>query len=190
MVGDDRRVDDAVDIATLQRISARDQSAVSDLYDRHSRLLFSLISRIVHDRAEAEEVLQEVFLSVWTKVHTYDPKLGSPIGWLVRLARNRAIDRFRALAARTRAVEAMDEPHLGDNPEEATVRNQERSRIRHALEALPGEQRQLIEQAYFRGLTHSELAKAFGLPLGTVKTRVRSGMQALRAQLGVAIVSR
>jgi RNA polymerase sigma-70 factor (ECF subfamily) len=187
VAGDDRRGEDAVDIALLQRISARDQPAVSDLYDRHSRLLFSLITRIVHDRAEAEEVLQEVFLSVWTKAHTFDPRLGSPIGWLVRLARNRAIDRLRMLDARTRAVEAMDEPHLGDNPEDATVRNQERSRVRQALGTLPAEQRRLIEQAYFRGLTHSELAEAFGLPLGTVKTRVRSGMQALRAQLGVAL---
>jgi RNA polymerase sigma-70 factor (ECF subfamily) len=185
---DDRRGEDAVDIALLHRISARDQSAVSDLYDRHSRLLYSLITRIVHDRAEAEEVLQEVFLSVWTKAHTFDHRLGSPVGWLVRLARNRAIDRLRTLDARTRAVEAMDEPSVGDNPEESTVRNQEGGRVRQALSTLPAEQRLLIEQAYFRGLTHSELAEAFGLPLGTVKTRVRSGMQALRAQLGVAIV--
>ena len=179
-----------MDTVLLQRISSGDHTAVSELYDRHGRLLFSLIVRIVHDRAEAEEVLQEVFLSVWTKAHTYDSRLGSPMGWLVRLARNRAIDRLRALDARTRAVEAMDEPGLGDNPEDAIVRNQERSRVRQALETLPAEQRQLIEQAYFRGLTHSELAKVFGLPLGTVKTRVRSGMQGLRAQLGVAGVRR
>ena len=188
MAGDDRREVDAVDIALLQRISTRDHTAVAELYDRHSRLLFSLITRIVHDRAEAEEVLQEVFLTVWTKAHTYDSRLGSPMGWLVRLARNRAIDRFRTLGARARAVEAMDEPQPGDNPEATTVRNQERSRVRQALGTLPAEQRQLIEQAYFRGLTHSELAEAFGLPLGTVKTRVRSGLQTLRAQLGVATV--
>jgi len=189
-VAGDRRDEDAADIALLERIRARDHAAVSDLYDRHGRPLFSLIARILHDRAEAEEVLQEVFLSVWTKAHTYDPVLGSPIGWLVRLARNRAIDRLRTQAARARAVEAMDEPATGDNPEDAAARNQERGRVRQALGTLPQEQRQLIECAYFRGLTHSELAEAFALPLGTIKTRVRSGMQALRLQLGSAVVQR
>jgi RNA polymerase sigma-70 factor (ECF subfamily) len=176
------------DIALLERIAARDQNAVADLYDRHSRLLFSLILRIVRDRGDAEEVLQEVFLSVWTKADTYNASLGSPIGWLVRLARNRAIDRLRTLTVRARAVSAVEEPPGPENPEQAAARSQEQGRVRSALDSLPQEQRELLEQAYFRGLSHSELADAFGLPLGTVKTRVRAGMQALRLQLGIALV--
>jgi RNA polymerase sigma-70 factor (ECF subfamily) len=190
VAGDDRGLDPALlaDITLLQRIAARDQTAVSDLYDRHNCLLFSLILRIVRDRAEAEEVLQEVFLSIWNKATTYDSSLGSPIAWLVRLARNRAIDRVRTLGARARAIEALEVPAAGDNPEQAAARSQERSRVRTALGTLPHEQRELIEEAYFRGMTHSELAEAFALPLGTVKTRVRSAMQALREQLGSASV--
>ena len=176
------------DIALLERISARDQGAVADLYDRHHRLLFALILRILRDRGEAEEVLQEVFLSVWTKADTYNPSLGSPVGWLVRLARNRAIDRLRTLSVRARAVTAVDEPPALENPEEAAARSEQQGRVRSALDSLPAEQRELLEQAYFRGLTHSELAEAFALPLGTVKTRVRSGMQALRQRLGIATV--
>ena len=175
------------DIALLERVTARDPQALAELYDRHSRLLFTLIVRIVRDRAEAEEVLQEVFLAVWTKAATYNATLGSPVGWLVRLARNRAIDHFRTSGVRARTVESVEAPPIGDNPEEAASRNQERRRVRSALDTLPDEQRVLIEQAYFRGMTHSELAEAFALPLGTVKTRVRAGMQALRQQLGIAV---
>ena len=175
------------DIALLERITAHDQQALSELYDRHSRLLFTLITRIVRDRAEAEEVLQEVFLAVWTKAATYSATLGSPVGWLVRLARNRAIDHFRTSRVVARTLERVEGPPIGDNPEEAASRNQERRRVRSALDTLPDVQKELIEQAYFGGMTHSELAEAFALPLGTVKTRVRAGMQALRQQLGNAV---
>jgi RNA polymerase sigma-70 factor, ECF subfamily len=175
------------DIALLQRIAARDQLALAELYDRHSGLLFALIVRIVRDRAEAEEVLQEVFLGVWTKAASYDATLGSPVGWLVGFARNRAIDHWRSSGVRARTLESVESPPGGDNPEQAASRNQERGRVRSALDTLPDEQRALIEQAYFRGMTHSELAEAFALPLGTVKTRVRAGMQALRRQLGIAV---
>jgi RNA polymerase sigma-70 factor (ECF subfamily) len=175
------------DIALLGRVTARDQAALTELYDRHSRLLFTLIVRIVRDRAEAEEVLQEVFLAVWTKAATYSAALGSPVGWLVRLARNRAIDHFRTSRVVARTLESVEAPPIGDNPEEAASRSEESRRVRNALDTLPDEQRALIELAYFRGMTHSELAEAFALPLGTVKTRVRAGMQALRQQLGAAV---
>ena len=184
------------DIVLLDRIIARDQSAVADLYDRHSRLLFSLILRILHDRGEAEEVLQEVFLSVWTKADTYDTTLGCPAAWLVRIARNRGIDRLRANSVRTRTLEAV-QPQPGgsglriveeaqgadDDPETSAARSEQRGGVLRALDTLPAEQRELIEHAYFLGLTHSELAARFGLPLGTVKSRVRAGMLALRQQL-------
>ena len=171
------------DVALIDRIAARDQSALAELYDRHARLLFGLILRILRSRADAEEVLQEVFLLVWTRAETYNPALGPPAAWLVRIARNRAIDRLRANGVRTRAVESVPLPRPVESPEtHAAVTEQQRT-VARALESLPHEQRELIEQAYFLGLTQSELAERFRLPLGTVKTRIRTGMLALRERL-------
>jgi RNA polymerase sigma-70 factor (ECF subfamily) len=173
------------DITLIERIVARDERAVGELYDRHSRLLFGLILRVLRDRGEAEEVLQEVFVSVWNRAESYNVSLGVPAAWLVRIARNRAIDRLRANTVRLRAVEAAPNPETPreQNPElRASLTEQQRAVVR-ALEALPADQRVLIEQAYYFGLTQSELAEKFNLPLGTVKTRVRTGMQTLRQQL-------
>jgi RNA polymerase sigma-70 factor, ECF subfamily len=176
--------DDArAEIAILDRIVARDERAVAELYDRHSRLLYGLIVRILRDRSEAEEVLQEVFVLVWTRAETYNVALGSPAAWLVRIARNRAIDRLRSNAVRLRAVEAAPPPDAADNPETRAAESEQQRVVKRALDGLPHEQRVLIEQAYFLGLTQSELAERFQLPLGTVKTRIRSGMIALREQL-------
>lgn len=177
--------DTRADIALLDRIVARDERAVAELYDKHSRLLFGLILRILRDRSEAEEVLQEVFLQVWTRAETYNVALGSPAGWLVRIARNRAIDRLRANTVRLRAVgEAPAETTNTISPETNAAQGEQQRAVARALDTLPPEQRVLIEQAYFLGLTQSELAERFKLPLGTVKTRIRSGMLALREQLG------
>ena len=165
------------DMALLERIVARDACSVAVLYDRHSRLLFNLILRILRDRADAEDVLQEVFVAVWTRAESYNPTLGPPAAWLVRIARNRAIDRFRSNAARGRLADASQhQPSAAPAPGP-----EERHDVVRALGVLPREQRELVEQAYFMGLTHSELAARFGLPLGTVKTRVRTGLLALRA---------
>ena len=171
------------DIVLIERIVARDELAVADLYDRHCRLLFGLILRIIRDRSEAEEILQEVFVLVWTRAETYNVSLGPPAAWLVRIARNRAIDRLRSNNVRLRAVESAPEPEAAESPESrASVSEQQRA-VAHALESLPSDQRVLIEHAYFQGLTQSELAERFKLPLGTVKTRIRTGMLALRAEL-------
>ena len=176
------------DIALIERIVARDEAAVAELYDRHSRLLFGLVLRVIRDRSEAEEILQEVFVLVWTRAETYNVSLGPPAAWLVRIARNRAIDRLRANAVRLRAVEAAPEPEPVENPEsKASVSEQQRA-VARALESLPPDQRVLIEQAYFLGLTQSELAERFQLPLGTVKTRIRTGMLALREQLSQVFI--
>jgi RNA polymerase sigma-70 factor, ECF subfamily len=176
------------DILLIERIVARDERAVADLYDRHNRLLFGLVLRILRDRSEAEEVLQEVFVLVWTRAETYNVALGSPAAWLVRVARNRAIDRLRSNSVRLRAVESAPPPAPAENPEtRASVSEQQRA-VGRALDALPPDQRELIEQAYFLGLTQSELAARFKLPLGTVKTRIRSGMQALRQRLSETVI--
>ena len=176
------------DVGLLDRIVARDESAVAELYERHSRLLFGIIFRILRDRGEAEEVLQEVFLAVWNRAETYNVTLGSPAGWLVRIARNRGIDRLRANGVRDRAVDASQRSasqptSVADSPESGAARSEQQRVVARALDALPAEQRELIERAYFLGLTHSELAAHFRMPLGTVKTRIRLGMLALRQQL-------
>src|SRR5215475_771899 len=114
---EDNRAELAIDIAILARIVRRDERAVGDLYDRHHRLLFGLILRILRDRSESEEVLQEVFVLVWTRAETYNVALGSPAAWLVRIARNRGIDRLRANSVRVRAAESAPLPDAAASPE-------------------------------------------------------------------------
>ena len=175
----------------LERIAARDQAAVAELYDRHGGLLFSVILRILRDRPEAEDVLQEVFVRVWTRADTYDGRLGAPGAWLTRMARNRAIDRLRARRVRAdvNAQEGSDGDPRADlvvtteTPERLAQTKEQTASIRGALAALTGEQRALITAAFYEGYTHSELARRFGLPLGTVKTRIRTGMLAMRERL-------
>jgi RNA polymerase sigma-70 factor, ECF subfamily len=187
---------DPVDLLLFQRIVARDAAALADLYDRHSRLLFGLILRIIRDRAEAEEILQEVLIRVWTRAELYDSRLGGPATWLVRLARNCAIDRLRARRVREAVNgpafdEATPEPPASDaairTPEALVIEDERRGKVIDALASLSPEQRRLIEAAFFEGYTHSELANRFGLPLGTVKTRIRTGMIAMRQRLEHAV---
>lgn len=173
-----------LDLGLLDRVAGRDAAAVGELYDRYSRLLYGLILRIVRDRSEAEDVLQEVFVLVWKRVSTYNSALGAPAAWLVGIARNRAIDRFRANAVRRRATDAARvELERNDAPAHEVAPGLQQRAIMQALDAIPPEQRELIEEAYFMGFTHSELAERHKLPLGTVKTRIRNGLLALREQL-------
>jgi RNA polymerase sigma-70 factor (ECF subfamily) len=182
------------DIGLLQRIAVRDDSALAALYDRHSRLLYSLIVRILRSPLDAEDVLQETFVRVWTRAETYDPRLGSPVAWLVRIARNRAIDRRRAMNVREsvtgeRGTAAEDQPLrlreavTSDTPEARAQANATATAIREAMATLTSGQRELIEAAFFEGYTHGELSTRFGLPLGTVKTRIRAGLSAMRGRL-------
>ena len=186
---------DPTDLNLLQRIAARDSTALAELYDRHSRLLFGLILRIVRDRGDAEELLQEAFLRVWTRAEMYDARMGGPRPWLVRVARNCAIDRVRARRARAGVnALAFDEaaaetvPNTAiQTPEKAVLDTEKRRTLTGALAGLPAEQQLLIEAAFFEGYSHSELAQRFGLPLGTVKTRIRSGLSTMRKRLEHAL---
>jgi RNA polymerase sigma-70 factor (ECF subfamily) len=179
------------DLDLLARVAMRDASAITALYDRHARTLYSLVHHILRDSAEAEDVLQEVFLRVWEKVATYDPVLGSPMAWLVRIARNRAVDRVRSRRSRpvTQSADETLDGRLFDaaapalDPERATSDSEQQRAIAGALSRLAPEQRVLIEHAFFMGYTQSELATRFALPLGTVKTRIRTGMLAMREHL-------
>ena len=187
--------DHSLDLALFDRIARRDGAAVGELYDRHARVLYSLICRIIRDDGEAEDILQDVLLRVWNKAESYDPLLGSPLAWLVRIARNRAIDRVRARAVRP-GLQATDDvlPDLATDddrtpgPERSAAQAEMRLAVARALDELPADQRLLIEAAYFSGYTHSELAVRFSVPLGTVKTRIRTGMLALRDHLGYLAV--
>ena len=180
-----------IDPHILQRIVARDATAVADLYDQCGHVLYGVIHRILRNRSDADEILQEVFIRVWTRAEMYDGACGTPLAWLIRMARNRAIDGLRARRAReaaeTRESESPDAAHRTiaavDTPESFANLAEQRGAVHGALAALPGEQRTLIEAAFFEGYTHRELADRFKLPLGTVKTRIRSGMIAMRQQL-------
>ena len=186
------------DIALLERIAVRDESALAELYDRHSRLLYSLIVRILRSTADAEDVLQETFVRVWRRAETYDSRLGSPAAWLVRIARNRAIDRRRAMSVRQNISVAgatgvedeaarRAEPVTSKTPETVAQDNATANAVRAAMAALSATQRELIEAAFFEGYTHDELSERFGLPLGTVKSRIRSGLSAMRERLEQAV---
>jgi len=162
---------------------------VAELYDRHSRMVYSVVLRILRSPSDAEDVLQEVFVRVWTRGDTYDERLGSPAAWLMRIARNRAIDRLRSKRARGDS-EPQAEPHEqdvatnpSDSPEVLMQEGATADAVRSALGLLPDAQRLLIEAAFFEGYTHQELSTRFGVPLGTVKTRIRTGMIALRDRL-------
>jgi RNA polymerase sigma-70 factor, ECF subfamily len=187
-----------IDVGLLQRIATRDEAALAALYDRHSRLAYSVIMRILGSPPDAEDVLQETFVRVWSRADTYDALLGSPATWLTRIARNRAIDRLRARRVREHVaiepiVHAADdrpgpgEPATPDTPETLLDSHTTAGAVRTALAILTPAQRALIEAAYFEGYTHSELAIRFGVPLGTVKTRIRTGLAALRDHLEQAI---
>ena len=180
-----------VDLTLIQRIVGRDETAVAELYDRHGRIVYSVLLRILRRPSDAEDALQEVFVRVWTRAETYDARLGSPVAWLLRIARNRAIDRLRAKrsrgeldpAADTHELDAAAQAGPADNPALFAEGAAAAGAVRTALAALPEAQRVLIEAAFFDGYTHQELAARFGVPLGTVKTRIRTGLTAMRGRL-------
>lgn len=166
----------------LQAVSRGDESALARLYDRYRLILFGLILRILHDRSEAEDVLQEVFLQVWRRAHNFDSARGRAFTWLVTIARSRALDRLRALGSRSKLVDS-DEPPGTDqflDTAEELVKSEQGEIVRQALRELPEEQRRTLLLAYFEGLTQAEIAERLGHPLGTVKTRMRSGLIKLR----------
>lgn len=173
--------------ALIKRVADGDHSALTTLYDATSRLVFGLILRVVTDRSNAEEVLLDVYTQVWRQASTYDVKRGAPLAWLMTIARTRGIDRLRSGRTEHQHKESLDA--IGEltastaSPEADTVSAERRHLVRSALETLSAEQREVIELAYYSGLSHSEIALRLGQPLGTVKTRTRLGMMKLRDML-------
>jgi RNA polymerase sigma-70 factor, ECF subfamily len=167
----------------MDKIVARDEAALAALYDRYAAMLSSVLNRILRDSQAAEEILQDTFFQLWRSAARFDASRGSLAGWLLVMARNRAISRLRR-----RNPAAGDE--LGENTvvlplnlESSVAQQQLLGRVKSALANLPAEQRACVELAYFEGLTHTEIAQRTGDPLGTVKTRLRSAVESLKRNL-------
>lgn len=180
----------ALNDQTLIRLIVRaDSDALSELYDRYSRLVFSLAVNSVGDRATAEEITLDVFTRVWQKASTYRAEQAKVSTWLTSITRYRAIDELRRRDARPEhaslawADVAPDGMPRVDGPEEVAQRSLQRQWVRDAVATLPEEQRQALALAYFRGYSHREIAETLDQPLGTVKTRIRLAMQKLHDML-------
>jgi RNA polymerase sigma-70 factor (ECF subfamily) len=176
----------------MERLSSRDLNAFEALYDRYADLVFSVALRVVGDTHVAEDVTQDVFLRVWRRPEHFDLRRGRFVTWLLSIARNRSIDERRSYSRRLRhealpsaedEEDVLPSADVRDDPAVATVLSDERRAVRKAMEVLPPEQRLAIQLAYFGGLTQQEIANKLGQPLGTVKTRIRLGMQKMRGAL-------
>jgi RNA polymerase sigma-70 factor (ECF subfamily) len=179
-----------IDPSLLARVVKGDQQAFSQLYDHSSTLLFTLALRILGNREEAVDLLQDVYWEVWRKVSRYDVGRGTPVAWLITLTKSRAIDRLRARASRgyqaTNSLEAGTAAEVADpgpSPFETQADQELRTAVEAAVAGLPQAQQQAIELAYYEGLSHAEIASRLNQPLGTVKTRIKLGMSRLRDSL-------
>jgi RNA polymerase sigma-70 factor (ECF subfamily) len=178
----------------MRLIVHRRPEALSELYERYVRLVFSLALHSVGDPATAEEITQDVFFNVWEKAHTYRSDQAKVSTWLTSVARYRSIDILRRRGSRPERnsvgwedVSASGIPVMEDGPEEVATQFHEQRRVREAILSLPGEQQEALALAYFEGLSHSQIAERLGQPLGTVKTRIRLAMQKLRELLSIEL---
>jgi len=180
------------DEVLVGRLRGRDLEAFETLYDRYADLVFSVALRVVSDRHVAEDVMQDVYLQLWRRPEQFDAARGTFRTWLLSVTRNRSIDERRAVtrrlrhaapASRTGEEETIEDTDRRGDPAAASVFADERAAVKAALATLPDEQRTAIELGYFGGLTQQEIAARLDQPLGTVKTRIRLGMQKLRVAL-------
>lgn len=175
------------DVALLRQVADRQPEALGVLYSRYASTLLALGKRILGSLADAEELLQEVFLHVWNNAGRYDAARSSVSTWLILIARSRAIDRLRTrkVVERTHDTAVQENPVEHASPEglEAVFTHERRERVRSEMDKLPPEQRQVLELAFFEGLSQSEIAARADLPLGTVKTRTLLAMKKLRGAL-------
>jgi RNA polymerase sigma-70 factor (ECF subfamily) len=173
--------------AVVAQVAAGDERALATLYDLTSRRVFALALQILKDRGAAEEATLDVFTQAWRQADRYDPAKGSPLGWLLNMGRTRAIDLLRSRGRHAEREATLSDAFAvldsGDNPQDANEDADDARRVRRALVHLPAGQREALVAAYFGGLSHAEVALALGQPLGTVKTRIRSGLIHLRRLL-------
>jgi RNA polymerase sigma-70 factor (ECF subfamily) len=178
-------VSSAPDEALMKAVSRRRYDALAELYDRHGKRLRATIDGVVHEEAEADDVLQEIFIQIWEEAGRYSPKAGKPLGWMVTIARRRAIDKLRRRQAYSRVRERYQKRvthEASSSPrqiDEVFMLNDLRRFLRECMRVLPRLQREALELAFFKGLSHREIAAATHAPLGTVKTRLELGLQKL-----------
>jgi RNA polymerase sigma-70 factor (ECF subfamily) len=174
----------------IKAVAEGDADALAVLYDRHGTAVFSLCLRMLRDAEEAEELLEDVFWQLWRRADQFDPARGGALAYLLTLARSRAIDRLRARQRRTRLRSELPDPLLGESllgaqslassPLQEALALERRERVRLALAALPPPQREAVELSFLEGLSHPEISTRLGEPLGTIKTRIRSGLLRMR----------
>lgn len=183
--------DQTIAINLIQKVANQDRDAFSQLYDRFSSLVFTLAMRMLRARSDAEDLLQEVFVQVWRQAQSYSVQRGSPEAWIINIARSRAIDKIRSIRRMEKSFVLTDDParaESSDNVESSAAESEARMAMNSALANLPDTQRKVLELAYFDGLTQTEIANRLAEPLGTIKTRMRSGIQRLRDMLGTQAV--
>ncbi len=178
----------AEDLRLLKQIAAGDQQAMADLYQRRATLLYSLLLRMLSDPMEAQETLQDTFVRIWRRAGSFDPGRSAPLAWMILLARGLAVDRLRARSRRRANLAALDGELASLELEPASdARELERDELssvcQEALYRLPEAQAHALQLAFLRGWTHEEIARAQNEPLGTIKARIRRGLQALRQAL-------
>src|SRR5918911_1336618 len=171
----------------ISLVEASDAEAFATLYDRHSRAAFSLAYRMMGDRQAAEDLAQDAFLKVWRNASSYRAERGSVRTWILSIVHNRGIDQLRSQASRRRTQDRIEAAAPRSQPSEAfaeTWRNSQRDQVREALNTLPQEQLKILELAYFSGYTHVEISDLLSIPLGTVKSRMRLGLEKMRDYFG------
>jgi RNA polymerase sigma-70 factor (ECF subfamily) len=178
------------DLELIERIRGGEQAALDLLYRRYSSPVYSLVWKVLQNAEETEDVALDVFWQVWRQAERYDPARGAPPAWIFTLARSRAIDRLRARSRREDRTISIDDPGLNfdpldenASPDQVVSFRQSRDAVRAAMANLSAVQREAIELAFLKGLTHVEIAERLGQPLGTVKTRIRQGLIRLRKYL-------
>ncbi len=184
-LGPDPRQIQISDEELIRAIAGGDEPAFASLYRRYSSILFGYLLRILHSNAEAEDVLQEVFVHVWQHATDFDETRGRVFSWLIRIAHSRAIDRLRALRARDRTATraTLESSGVVSDEEDDAIRLEQGELVRRALDEISAEQRDALMLAYFEGLSQTEIAARIQKPLGTVKTRTRDGLKKLRELL-------
>jgi RNA polymerase sigma-70 factor (ECF subfamily) len=173
---------EVADVVLIRRVMQRDEAALATLYDRYSRLVYSVALRVVGESGAAEEVVQDIFYQLWRNASNFDSTRGTLAGWLLVSARNRAIDRLRRRHGIEENIPA-DIAGFFPNLETAAAQNQLMAQVNKFIQDLPSTQRTALELAYFEGLTHAEIAQRTGEPLGTIKTRLRSAIESLKKGL-------
>ena len=174
------RTDTGDDMRLVARVRAGDQQALAELYDRYSSVVYGVALRILQDTGAAEDLLQDVFLQLWRRPDAFDSSRGSLTSWLAVISRHRSIDRLRKRRPETDIEDCVIAG--GADPRDETERRLVIEKVRVVMNEMSADQRTAMEMAFFQGLTHTEIAEKTGEPLGTIKTRIRSGLQLLRAR--------